>query len=76
MAKWLRCTAVIVLLALMFGAGYVAGVAHAVRVQCARERAAAQARRDMGIPYPSTICDNCYRDWPDWWCFLGGCPLP
>jgi len=65
--------AVVVLLAL--AAGYVAGVAHAVRVQCQREsQAAAQMPRESGVPIATPACDGCRDYFPDWVCWLAGCP--
>jgi hypothetical protein len=74
MRTWLKIVAVVVVLALVAAAGYAVGVIHAIRVQCAAKPAAAPGTRS--IPYPSTICDQCYANWPDWWCWAGGCPLP
>lgn len=70
---WKKVAAVVLLVLLAFAAGYVVGVAHVMRtVVCAERPAPADGIKS--IPYPGMICDNCYQNYPDWWCWLGGCP--
>lgn len=55
------------------GVGYVAGIAHAVRVWKRTQPGAAPAGA-RSVPFPGTSCDKCRETFPDWWCWLGGCP--
>ena len=68
---WKKVVALVLLVMLVFAAGYVWGTVQAVKTFCAAEQQRAQAR---GIPYPGYICDQCRENYPDWWCWLGGCP--
>lgn len=72
---WKRVVALVLLVLVVFAAGYIWGTAQAVRTFCAAEKkAAAQQAQQRGIPYPSYICDQCRENYPNWWCWLGGCP--
>lgn len=68
---WKKVVALVLLVALAVGVGYVVGIAHVMRTVVCVERPADGTK---GIPYPGMICENCFRDYPDWWCILGGCP--
>lgn len=65
--------AAILALTLAVGVGYVLGV-RAVMQEVCRAPVPVEGPQPKGIPYPSTICEDCFERYPDWWCYLGGCP--
>ena len=71
--RLLIVVAVVLAVALAAGAGYVLGV-RAVMRQMRVQAAPAEGPQQRGIPYSGLNCDLCRENFPDWWCWLGGCP--
>ena len=71
--RLLVIVAVVLLVVLAAGAGYVAGVRAVMQAVC-NPVVAEDGVKPRSIPYPGLNCDLCRETMPDWWCFLGGCP--
>lgn len=74
MKAWKLIVGLVLAVALALAIGYVVGVAHTVRVMCAAEQTAKAATREAEVPISGMVCDHCREIWPDWFCWLGGCP--
>ena len=68
---WKKVIAVILLVLLAAAVGYVLGVRAVMQRVC---QPVEDAVKPKGIPYPGMICEQCFQNYPDWWCYLGGCP--